>query len=308
LERRFLLVCFLPTLIFVWAVVGVWGAAGGQVAAAWQRWTGYSFSTQLTILFAALIVVWLAAGFLDSQLRNLTQLYEGYTLLRLMPRASQRATAWHRLRRAEVFGTRPADSPTGSEGANDATDEYVEETFVQYPDDPDHVMPTRLGNAIRSAEEYSKSRYDADYLLVWPRLAHMCTERFVADYEGFRSAMQFSMVVSFFSGLFVPVAGVTVVIRSGPLWLFLLCVAGGAVLAYAGYATAVTSAGEWGEQIRASVDLFRNDLLRQLRYALPDDVEQEKSIWCEFEESLRLGVDRKIPYFPSGEGTANQSP
>lgn len=324
LERRFLLVAFLPILIFGVALGLVALLADEQVQRAMRLWNAQTGSLQIALVLGALAVVWLAAGFLDSQLRNLTQLFEGYTLLRLLPRLAEAAVSRHRQLLQDSSpvhivqepgapqsapgdlssdGHQPppgaASAVTSASGLPERGGSYAEELFIRYPDSTDAVLPTRLGNIIRSAEEYAQTRYGADYLVVWPRLAHLCSERFVLDYEAARAALDFLLVVTFLSALFTAVGGTVVLVLTGPIWLFVGCVAGGALLARLSYETAVGAAVEYGEQIRASMDLFRLDLLRQMNYPAPQGSREEAALWAEFEASLKRGDRRKTPYAPA---------
>jgi hypothetical protein len=284
-------------VIFAGSIVAVWLIASRRVGPAWHAWSAATFSTQLSLIFAALAMVWLAAGFLDSQLRNLTQLYEGYTLIRLMPRAAERAIAWHRDRYEILTERGNAGLPLRSR--------YREDIYIQYPYRKRNLLPTRLGNVIRSAEEYAEIRYHADYLIIGPRLSHLCSERFVLEYETFRSAMQFSLVVSFLSGAFTVLAGVIVLAYASSPILFMICVVAGVTLAHIGYGTAVTSAMEYGEQIRASVDLYRNELLVRLRYPIPDGFAQETEYWLDLRQTIRDRMKRKVAYAEYKAGQAD---
>lgn len=72
LERRFLLVSFLPVLIFVAGFGLLITAAGGHGRAAFNGFARLSASLQILLIISFLAAVWLLAGFVDSQLRNLT--------------------------------------------------------------------------------------------------------------------------------------------------------------------------------------------------------------------------------------------
>ena len=157
-------------------------------------------------------------------------------------------------------------------------------------------MPTTFGNVIRAAEDYAQSRYSADYLIVWPRLAHVCSERFVMDYEAMRADVDFLLVVATYSGLFAAVGGGLVLYQGASVLLFVACVLMGVLVAHIAYRTAIKAAVEYGEQMRASMDLFRLDLLQQLRYAAPTGAEDERAIWREFDSMLKRGHPRTRPF------------
>ncbi|MFL6141784.1 MAG: hypothetical protein ACJ72N_07945 [Labedaea sp.] len=307
LERRFMLVLLLPMLIFVSALVLLVTVTAGRWRAAVSGWGALPGSLQFVFILGYLATIWLLAGFLDSQLRNITQLFEGYQLTNVMAGIAGRAQAWHRRKRRELTGaTIRTASPGGPEGDASvaqppaARPGFAEQLFVLYPA-ASAVMPTRLGNVIRAAEDYSQSRYGANYLLVWPRLAHLCTERFVQDYEISRAGVDFLLVVSTLSALFAVLGGLVVVILNGAILLFVAVILGGFGLSRLAYASAVDAAKEYGEQIRASVDLFRLELLRQLRYPEPADPKRERAMWEDFDDLLRRGEQRRYRYASAPE-------
>lgn len=131
---------------------------------------------------------------------------------------------------------------------------HWEEVFVRYPEEDENYLPTRLGNVMRAAEGYTELRFGADYLLVWPRLAHLCSERFVQSYEISRANVDFLLVISTLSGLFGAAGGVALLLMRAPALLFAAVVLLGFGLARFAYSSAVVSAIEFGEQIRARTE------------------------------------------------------
>jgi hypothetical protein len=294
LEQRFMLVLLLPVLIFVSAFVVLMIATAGSWRDAVNGWGTLPGSLQFVFILGYLSTIWLLAGFLDSQLRNITQLFEGYQLALLCNHTAERAVAWHRKRRRELRQTGNEDDATKQESSQTP---YSENLFVLYP--PVRVIqPTRLGNVLRSAEEYSKTSYGANYLLIWPRLNHLCSERFVQDYEVSRANVDFLLVVSTLSALFALLGGLAILVLNGTILAFIAVVLGGFLLSHLAYASAVDAAVEYGEQIRASVDLFRLDLLRQLRYPEPADAKRERAMWQDFTDMLKSGEPRQFKYEP----------
>jgi hypothetical protein len=297
LERRFLLVAFLPVLIFVVAVATLAAVLFGDVHRLLAGWQSLPVSVQILGTLALLAVVWMLGGFLDSQRRNLTQLFEGYTLVRWAGWAAQPFIDWHRERKRSI--TFDAD-PAGPRY-------FREEHWVLYPKSVDNILPTRLGNVMRAAEDYSEERFKADYLIVWPRLAHVCSVRFVQDYEASRANVDFLLVVCFLSVAFGVVGG-GMAASAGSIMVFLVVTVGSLGLGWLAYTSAVSAAIEFGEQIRASVDLFRINLLEQLRYPLPEDTEDEQAHWEEFSRTLKDREERETSYVHPAARVAESDP
>ena len=55
-----------------------------------------------------------------------------------------------------------------------------------------HLMPTRLGNALRAAEERAGQRYDADTVAAWPRLYPYLSSRLADTLAGLRNQLDLS--------------------------------------------------------------------------------------------------------------------
>jgi hypothetical protein len=312
LHRRFMLVSFLPVLIFaggLFTLVLV-ASRSGRPLLGW--WSGLPGSLQIVVVLAVLAAVWLLAGFVDSQSRNFIQLFEGYPLEKLVPRLYERVAAWHTTYRALMT------APEGSDEHLEAiallnkrtvrhAARFSEESFVLYPQEDENILPTRLGNILRAAEDHSENHYDIDYLIIWPRLAHMCSERFTEEYEDARAKLEFLLVVSTLAGLFAFAGGTLLLVFEASPLSFTAVVLGGAGIAWLAYTSAVHAAIEYGEKMRASIDLYRLDLLQQLRYPAPRSLAEEQRYWREFGQ-LFEGTDRRTPYAspppPAGDGQA----
>jgi hypothetical protein len=307
LNRRFMLVSFLPALIFAGGLgllVLITTGKGGQALDWWSRLPG---SLQIVIFLSMFAAIWLLGGLLDSQSRNLIQLFEGYPLERLALPLHRRATAWHSACQALLYRDKEDPRYLAAEKllGKRRPRRFPERPFILYPEIDRTIMPTRLGNVIRAAEDHAETHYDINYLTVWPRLAHICSERFFEEYQDARAKLEFLLVVSTLAGLFAFSGGTVLLVFEASIGAFVAVVLGGAGLAWLAYFTAVHAAIEYGEKMRASVDLFRLDLLRQLRYAEPHSLDEEKSCWREFAELFR-GEDRTIPYVPLSPASDEQ--
>jgi hypothetical protein len=325
LERRFLLVSLLPTLIFGSGLFLLHSIVTNTLTVTIAQWGELPGSVQVAALLGILAAVWLIAGFLDSQLRNIVQLFEGYHLSRLFPSLAERAVAWHfqqrsRLQRqSQVTVSRlpdalaghadPVPLPEGVERGSREPRGYTEESWIRYSGEEGEVLPTRLGNVIRAAEDYVQQRYGADYLKMWPRLAHVCSTRFIQDYELARSNMEFLLVICFYSGAFGVLGGIIQIVNKVPSGAFLLTTTACFVTCLISYNSAVEAAKEYGEQMRASADLYRTDLLVQLRYNPPENLVKERQIWEDLDDFIAMGTTRTADYatWPSPEITAQQN-
>lgn len=148
-----------------------------------------------------------------------------------------------------------------------------------YPVDPRHLMPTRLGNLLRAAEEYPQVRYGLTMSVCWPRLWLLLskeTQETIADArERLNSATRFLMwgvlfaVWTIWAWWAVPVAVVA------------------AVAAYWGM---LSAAGVYSELLRAAVDLHRFALYEELRWPLPSGLADEPVKGRQLSEYLFRGT------------------
>lgn len=152
----------------------------------------------------------------------------------------------------------------------------------RYPDQEEFVLATTFGNVIRAAEVYSRLMYGADSIPIWPRLLAVVEAEFKKSIESAKAMVDFS--VNGFFACFILIFE-ALVLFSLPadrsfLWsrywitfplLMVLCVGF--------YRLAVSSALQWGILIRATSDLYLDDLAETLRIELPKEQQQRKAMW-----------------------------
>jgi hypothetical protein len=149
-----------------------------------------------------------------------------------------------------------------------------EKRFLQYPQPPVDVMPTRLGNVLAAVEQYPRERYWLDPVVVWPRLQPLLPPDFAGPLQDAKTSLDFGLTLSSFVWLFgVPIA-LWVAVRAAwlPGSLLLYMIAGVALVC--GVALAVR---------------LRRVMLRALAILVP------LAAAATFVVSLRLGADSPIP-------------
>lgn len=267
LDRRFVINAFFPSLLF-WGMLGVVFFAGqGTLDTAVQMWDKQN--TVLKLIQSVGFVAWVTffAGLLTSQQMAILHFYEGYWNIPLIGNwLEEVGQHWHQKRLGEL---------------DLADDRDYENIYLNYPlpSRMKAVMPTRLGNILKSAELYPNVRYKLDAVLVWPRLYNLFPESFVKTLAEAKSAMDFMLIISWLGGFFGLVSGVYLLIVRAPWWLFLLCFWGGMLVATSAYQGSLGSASLYAEQIRAAFDLYRSELLKQMRLKLPESLKEEKTVW-----------------------------
>jgi hypothetical protein len=231
-------------------------------------------TVQIALFGSFLTWVWFWAGIIASQWRSIVQLYEGYwsRRVRWLPELGRK---WHIKQVLRLY-----------------EDENDEALYNHYPyaSQLDQVMPTRLGNILKNAELYSRYRYRADTVLLWPRLTHLVPDRFNRVLSDARAQLEFLLVVSVLSTIYALLAGAYLLIVGATWWIFLCCFWGGLFLAFGTYFGSLNNALVYAQQLKAGFDLYRTELLRQLRLDPPDNLAEERELWEEIHEFFLLNV------------------
>lgn len=175
-----------------------------------------------------------------------------------------------------------------------------------YPDKRALILPTRLGNVIRSFEYYSDREYGIDSNQIWPRLTAVIPEEYAVSIDDAKTTFDFmincsllAILLSFcilIAGLVYPAPFVSLVMA---IW-WLLKVVSLVVLSYFFYRLSINRAHAWGLMVKSAFDVFRWDLLKKLGYSqLPKQRSEERKLWNEISRQATFGdrFDRKSqPY------------
>jgi hypothetical protein len=278
LDKRFVLNLLLPSLAF-WgglAILAVQGA-GWNAASGW--WTARSGLEQVLVVGSAVTGLVFFAFVVAGQVTSLTRLWEGYwpggTGSWLASRRIARHTArWERL------------------DTNQDVD-YMRR-FYGFPVRKADVLPTRLGNVLRAAEDYSgdDERYGMDAVFYWPRLYLVLPADTRTLVEDYRSGLDRMVLAATLAALY-PLASLAVlVIAHTSLLAWVISAAGALLVATAAYQAAVGAAVAFGDVVRSCFDLYRLSLLQQLGLARPASLEDERQLWGTLKQQLyQRGAD-----------------
>ncbi|MFG2126896.1 hypothetical protein ACGFNV_03690 [Streptomyces sp. NPDC048751] len=295
LDRRFLLVAFLPSLAFVWgsAVLGAVVALGARRARAdWSRLGAYDKTLLIAVAFvAALLIATLLAGWSDQ----LVRWYAGYWPTSLGRVVGELGSTWHRGRQRRL----------AQEALTDRRTEAVLNDCYPPETQPEQVRPTRLGNVLKSAERYPRLRYGLDAVLVWPRLYPLLPDRVVAGLAAARADLECRLVMATLFALFAALSGTALLVTQQSWWLFAVCFGGGALAAWISYMTGVSAAVGYAEQVKVAFDVYRTDLLRHLDGTEPRTAAGERRRWQELSllwwRGVRDGIEEPTPSRPMAD-------
>lgn len=220
---------------------------------------------------AALIAVTVLAYLLQAVTPTVVRLYEGYNWGRL----DSRLTNWARLGQKRKLQNLQETSFSNEEGALKAGHQRTaySDLYYNFPRNPNLILPTRLGNTLIAAEEYSYQVYFLDAVTWWPRLAPLLPQAFRAQVDNALTPLLALL------NLLALVGGALVFLTDQRWWLFVLVFVGALLLARFCYAAAVKQAESYGILIRVAFDLYRHEILKQMHIPIPDNLVDEGVLW-----------------------------
>jgi hypothetical protein len=165
---------------------------------------------------------------------------------------------------------------------------WAEDRVHHYPAE-DRLLPTRLGNTLRAAEDEAGNRFELPTIAAMPRLYPYLSERFAAVFVDRRNqldvAVRFCTVLALAAGI-----AAILLLPNGGLWrvlpIFIV------LLAWVSYQAAIRAAANYGQALFVAFELHRFDMIRALHYPLPTTLAEERAL---NEQLTRFFVEGRIP-------------
>lgn len=297
LSGRFFLVSYLPTYAAVcYLLVLLWSGAPAKppsFSLAWRTAEKLSVGALLLILFTVALV----ALILHPLQLPLVRVLEGYWPRWLTPLVryghARQAARLGRHRRAATLPPGEPPGPAQLQRAGVATTELR----TRFPDRPELLRPTALGNVLASMEERAGTAYGWDTTVVWPRLYPLLGENVRAIVDDRRTLLDISCRLTVTAA--VSAAASAALLAATGWWLLLALVP--LALSRVAYHAAVRAAISYGESVRVAFDLHRFDLYPALRLDPPANLAEERSVNRELATFWRQGRDFGLPYVRSAE-------
>lgn len=192
---------------------------------------------------------------------------------------------------------------------------YRRQIRHNYPDSPGLILPTRLGNVIRSFEYYSHQQYRIDSIQLWPRLVAVIPESYAVSVDDAKTTFDFMMncsVLSLLLAFSIVLAGLVFPASLTSTWAVVYWLTTATVfisISHLFYRLSINRAGAWGSLIKGSFDLYRWELLKELGHKQkPESREEERRLWAEisrqmiygdrFDKTLLAYADERPPSHP----------
>lgn len=167
------------------------------------------------------------------------------------------------------------------------------ERLRQYPSNEMQLLPTRLGNAMRSMEVYGTTRYGLDSQMFWHELLAAAPERLVTDVDEAREIVDFyvNTIVQlvFLAGACVTTAIVTDTVAA-PVTVAIIAV----LFIPLALSSAVRNIDEWRYSLQAVINTGRVGLAKSMGLRLPATFAQEREMWTVLARAMFYGADDEL--------------
>jgi len=180
----------------------------------------------------------------------------------------------------------------------------------QYPGDINRLLPTRLGNTIRSFEYYPEEQYGMEPIAIWTRLTANIDKDYATGIADTKISFDFMIhssmlstllaIASLLLGLIFPGRGPA---TSAQALTWILQVFFFTLTSYVCYLFSIPRANAWGEMVKGAFDLYRWNMLKQLGYPqIPKTRTSERDLWDKISRQMVYGdspegplIDYEIP-------------
>ena len=287
LGTRFSVVSFLPTLTTALIVLAVVWSGAPAYSLSYHRVmrsaNGLNAGAWVALGLGLLVIV-LVTHPLELRLVRLLEGYPRGALLQPLIRRlhNRQVKRWQVLGRVANDDERSLDERLAA----------AETLRYGFPPREDRVLPTRLGNVLRAAEDRAGEYYGWSTIAAWPRLYMLLPDRAASLVTDARNQLDMAcrFTISF------AVAGVIILalLVADGAWCLLVLLLG--VMSWLSYRSAIEAARSYGAVIQAVFDLYRLELLRTMHLPLPRDAEDEHRISAAVSRWFSQGRPHQLRY------------
>jgi hypothetical protein len=273
---RLYLLHLLPTAVLLATIVGlIWSGAPGRpldLGKALETARSLDIRDALLLLVAAIVLSLIIQPLQFALIRALEGYWGATPAGRLLAHLGVRWQKWRYDRLIDARGN-THQSGTLRAALAEQREQAATERLDQYPH-RDRLLPTRLGNILRAAEDRAGNRYGLGAVTIWPRLYPLVSGRHAGILLEHRHELD--VATRFCVTLLIDAVVVTGLLIPYGRWslLGLLPLA----LAWLSYEAALAAAGAYGVTVEATFDLYRFELLKALHLPLPPDGNSERRL------------------------------
>ncbi|NET40265.1 MAG: hypothetical protein F6K19_51430 [Cyanothece sp. SIO1E1] len=162
----------------------------------------------------------------------------------------------------------------------------LDKQLMQAPSQLNRLMPTRLGNILRAAENRSLDKYGLDAVICWPRLWLILPDGVKKEVQEARTELNTAARAWLWSLLFL-------IWVMWAWWAIPISLLSSLFAYHWMLAAAIT----YGEMVESTFDLHRIALYQSLRWPLPESPAEEHQLGFLLTEYLWRGSDKEQPKF-----------
>ncbi len=254
-----------------------------EMVASWNPAEG------IAAIIAALGILTISTTIVTQFSVPILRLLQGYWRGPLAGFASSRVTAINqKVKEKEERWNWLAQRKAANELTAAQLKEYalLDADLANFPVDENWRLPTRLGNLLRSAEEYAHIHYGLEINISWPRLWLLLPSSTQQEIGRARHNLDRAVQIFTWTLLFA-------------LWSFLIpwALVIAIVLAAIFYQSILQSAGAYGELLKAAYDLHRFMLYEAMHWPLPESpLSEVRSGQSLINYLYRAEASKKIKY------------
>jgi hypothetical protein len=159
------------------------------------------------------------------------------------------------------------------------------------------VEPTAPGNMMRAVSSYAQRRYGFNMDLLWTRLQQaMQGQPFYQTVLGAKAELDSLIALFWLTGVTWVVWWMVLAFVVRSIGTFLLVAIAGPLVSWALYRLVVASYRSFTDLLRASVDLYRFEVLKGLHLPLPEGPSSERRTWETVALHNAYGQELTLPY------------
>lgn len=275
---------------------------GGMVAWIWrfgwkplETWlTKLSEPVQIAVIVGILLTI-AASAFVTQRFDLLVlRFLEGYWPTWLQPFRRWRVKQHRRWLQQAESRWQTLINQRESKGLNaEELYEYIslDAQLRQFPSKPEQVMPTHLGNLLRAAESQPGDKYGLDAVICLSRLWLVLPDAVKKELQDARAELNNAARIWLWGLLF----------WVWVIWAWWAIPVGLAISLFA-YRWMLDAAATYGDLLEAAFDLHRTALYQSLRWPIPTNPGEERSLGLMLTEYLWRGSDQSQPVFRPFDG------
>lgn len=274
LAERWLLTIFTPAFVF-WAGGAIAYVQEYGLDPLMQKWLGITVIEKGALLLGAVGGISVSAALIQMIQDPVLRLLEGYWPRWFAKWRFNRATQWADRLVAKTSRWQELQHAVSAHDLAERRQLDAEIARIALP--RERIMPTLIGNLLRSAEDYPGLRYGLDAIVCWPRLFLLLPPGTQQEISAARERLGTQTRLFVWSLLFL--------VWTWWQWWALGAV-GVMIMAYYGI---ITAAAVYGDILRAAFDVHRFSLYRSLAWPLPTHPAREQEIGRELTQYLFRG-------------------